>query len=208
MKKIFLMLGLGLLFSLRTFGQEPNLDMFYGKKDFKGGGIGYEYFLNTQGASQSLELFYLTKSKKSSQAKKFPYYYGISLDFGTGAGKDYTFNGDKGDFSMWWIFLWVEGRIFTQDEKRVRGYVDFGGGLGIGEMEAEGEDFDLGWSQLDLVRLRVGVGVQVMLSSVWAIDFGAGVIGSLGMTKGFLDQADLELAGARAMVSICRWSEK
>ena len=100
------------------------------------------------------------------------------------------------------------GVIFTDDEKPVRGYFDFGSGLGIGEYKAEGEDFDQGWSRLDVVQLRAGAGVQIILGSGWALELGAEVNGILGMGGGFLDRSDLALAGAQAGISLHRWKEK
>ena len=206
--KKFIWLGLVGILGFRAWAQEPELDIFYGEKDFRGARITYDYFLNQSGDELALELFYLTKSKKSAQAKRFPYYYGIGLEFAQARGFDYPFEEGKGDFASWWLFLWIQGRIFTDDEKSVRGYFDFGSGLGIGEYAVKGEDFERGWSWLDVVQLRAGGGVQFILGAGWALELGAEVNGILGMGGGFLDRSDLALVGAEAGLSLLRWKEK
>ncbi len=206
-KKIF-WLGLILFLGFRAWSQEPGFEVFYGEKDFKGARFTYDYFLNQSGDEIALELFYLTKSKKSAGVSRYPYYYGISLEFAQARGYDYPFEEGKGDFASWWLFLWIQGRIFTDDEKPVRGYFDFGSGLGIGEYAVKGEDFDQEWSRLDVVQLRAGAGVQFILGSGWALELGAEVNGILGMGGGFLDRSDLALVGAQAGISLLRWKEK
>ena len=204
------MIGLFLfLFSFPGFSQEePSLEKFYGNKDLKGGNLGYDFLLNNKGGVSSLELFYLTQAKKSAYAQRWLYYYGVSVEGANGEGEDYQFSGrGEGDFSAWWIGIWINGRIFYQDTSKLRPYFDFGGGLGIGEIKAEGEDFEIGWTRLNLLLLRAGLGAELMLNQNWSLDLGIGAKALAGMMGGILESADLVFSGVEFKIGISQWSE-
>lgn len=200
------------LFSAEVRAQEdPNLDMFYGKKDLGGARIGAEYFLNENVFAGFADFYYLTKSKKSNHAEKWPYYYGVALEGAYAQGKDYHFTGKgESDFNAWWGLLWIEGRIFTQDTGRVRPYFDVGGGIGAGQVIADGPvELDLDFTKtLNMFRLKAGTGVEIMLSDKYSLDLGVAADGTIGYMGSFFSSSNLTLAGVQATVGISRWSEK
>jgi len=197
------------LFSFPGFSQEePSLERFYGNKDLKGGELSYDFLLNNKGGVSSLELFYLTQAKKSAYARRWFYYYGVSVEGANALGEDYQFSGmGEGDFSAWWIGLWINGRIFYQDTSKVRPYLEYGGGFGIGEMRAEGEDFKIDWGRLNLLQLRAGIGAELMLNQSWSLDLGVGAKALAGMMGGILESADIVFSAVEFKIGISQWSE-
>jgi|GEM_PF-1801429 opacity protein-like surface antigen len=219
MKNIIVIVGmlvLMILWSVCVRAQEDDgFEAFYGKKDFAGVSAGYNYLLTTPGYVGSAEFFYLTQSKKSAQAKNWQNYYGVSLEFAYAQGTDFEFDDGKGDFDAWWMHLWISDRIYQQDYKKVRPYIDFGAGVGWGQFKGEGnkeddEDaiFEIDWRSMDMVQARVGVGAEFMLDDKWALDLGVSGVGMAGLGKGLQDQADLEFAGAQAHIGISKWTER
>jgi hypothetical protein len=192
--------------------QEPNLDMFYGKKDTGGAKFGGEYCLtNTNVYLGFADFYYLTKGKKSNYTDKWPYYYGVELEGAYAQGKDYHFAG-KGDadFNAWWGLLWIDGRLYANDSSKVRPYVDAAVGIGTGQIYATGPkssvlDFD---KSLNLVRLKGGAGVAFMLSDKYSLDVGVGADGTIAYLGTMFSNSNITLAGVQATVGISRWNER
>ena len=218
MKKWIMLLGCAIfvLFSWRAIAQEeaqeePNLDMFYGSKDFGGAKIGYEYFLSSRGQIDTVNFNYLTKSKRAEHAETWVNYFGVSLEFAYGGGDNYHFPGKDrgtGNYDAYWFLLWLNERLYLQDTKKVRPYFDLAAGLGEGEIFAKGSNFDTDWTSLNLIRLKVGTGAEIMLSPKLGLDVGVDVNGSLGSMNSLFTQSDLTLVGAEATIGISSWTEK
>jgi len=214
MRKSMVILGLLLLPAIAAMAQEKDegFDVFYGPRDLKGGAAGYNYLFNADGFIGTFELYYLTQSKKSAQAKYWPLYYGVSLEGAWGDGNNYRLDHEEVEFNSWWIFLWIDGKIFYQDREKVRPYIDVGAGLGTGQFTAKGLDEDheveINWRQLELGQVRLGTGIEFMLDDQYALDLGVEAIGMIGLSGGVLEATDMVLGGAQAKIGISKWSEK
>ncbi len=209
MRKTILILGLLLIPAFGALAQEADaFDIFYGPRDLKGGAAGYDYLLNADGFIGTFELYYLTQSKKSAQAKYWPLYYGVSLEGAWGDGSNYRLDREDVDFNSWWIFLWIDGKIFYQDRGKVRPYIDVAAGLGTGQFTAQGENTEIDWRELELGQVRLGTGIEFMLDDQYALDLGVEATGMIGLSGGVLEATDMVLGGAQAKIGISKWSEK
>ena len=197
-----------------TTSRQPNLDMFYGSKDFGGIDAKYRYYATTPGVAEALDFYYLTKSKRSEGIARWTNYYGVDAELGLGEGSKYHFSKGDASFQSYWFFIWLDDKLFTQDTGKVRPYIDFGGGAGMGQYhtkalkEDNSSKLDVDWSDVTYLGARAGGGVEFMLSGAYALDVGLDIDGQFGLGGSLLKQSTLALGGVSVNVGLCKWSEK
>lgn len=190
--------------------EDSDFDIFYGERSFQEISLGVSPWLSpASGLGGQASFVYNTLSKNSVDALHWMNYYGVSVDLGNWSLDEYDFNkyGTR-DASLYAGSIFIESRLFYEDQKKARPYIGIQGGLGIGGISLsdsdDDDDDDLSDSRLDFYQLGIEAGVHFMLNDRYGIVISDTTSYGYGVIQG----DNLQVIQTCISVGISRWGSK